>query len=351
MRAFVNAFDLKRYMNALEESAAAMRKKERDTVLVVDDSPKTLGLLTDALDHAGFTVLIASEGDSALSIVEKITPDVILMDAVMPGTDGFETCRRLKQNRALAHVPVIFMTGLSETEHVVEGLAAGGVDYVTKPIVLDELLARIRVHLANARMAQSARTALDATGRFLLAIDGAGKVLWCTPQAVRLLATALRDFDVEDYVVPDDIRDWLRQVTAMVPASQPTPLELGTRAPSIRLQLLYVSQIGSDEHLLRVIEGDIGNDQMVLKSRLMITDRESEVLLWIARGKSNRDIAEILSLSPRTVNKHLEQIYTKLGVENRTSAAALAVRTLGIRLAKVRVPFPPCLSCSSFLLS
>jgi DNA-binding CsgD family transcriptional regulator len=63
----------------------------------------------------------------------------------------------------------------------------------------------------------------------------------------------------------------------------------------------------------------------------MVTDREAEVLLWIARGKSNRDIAEILSLSPRTVNKHLEQIYTKLGVENRTSAAALAVRTLGIR--------------------
>ena len=119
--------------------------------------------------------------------------------------------------------------------------------------------------------------------------------------------------------------------TTATAASPPPPIELKARAPSIRLQLLYVSQIGSDEHLLRVIEGEAGNDQMVLKSRLMITDRESEVLLWIARGKSNRDIAEILNLSPRTVNKHLEQIYTKLGVENRTSAAALAVRTLGIR--------------------
>jgi DNA-binding response OmpR family regulator/DNA-binding CsgD family transcriptional regulator len=306
-------------------------RKERDIVLVVDDSPNTLSVLTDAIEEAGMTVLVAREGDHALSIVEKVTPDVILMDAVMPGTDGFETCRRLKQNRALAHVPVIFMTGLSDTEHIVEGLEAGGVDYVTKPIVPGELLARIRVHLTNARMAQSARTALDAFGRYLLAVDGAGKVLWCTPQAVRLLTTALRDFDAEDYVVPDDIRDWLRQATAMAPASPPAPLELKTRAPSMRLQLLYVSQIGSDEHLLRVIEGDVGNDQMLLKSRLMITDRESEVLLWIARGKSNRDIAEILSLSPRTVNKHLEQIYTKLGVENRTSAAALAVRTLGIR--------------------
>jgi DNA-binding NarL/FixJ family response regulator len=308
-----------------------MRKKERDIVLVVDDSPNTLSVLTDAIEEAGMTVLVAREGDHALSIVEKVTPDVILMDAVMPGTDGFETCRRLKQNRALAHVPVIFMTGLSDTEHIVEGLEAGGVDYVTKPIVAGELLARIRVHLTNARMAQSARTALDAFGRFLLAVDGTGKVLWCTPQAVKLLATALHDFDAEDYIVPEDIRDWLHQATTATAASPPPPIVLKTRAPSIRLQLLYVSQIGSDEHLLRVIEGEAGNDQMVLKSRLMITDRESEVLLWIARGKSNRDIAEILNLSPRTVNKHLEQIYTKLGVENRTSAAALAVRTLGIR--------------------
>jgi DNA-binding response OmpR family regulator len=308
-----------------------MRKRERDIVLVVDDSPSTLGVLTDAIEEAGMTVLVAREGDHALSIVEKVTPDVILMDAVMPGTDGFETCRRLKQNRALAHVPIIFMTGLSDTEHIVEGLEAGGVDYVTKPIVPGELLARIRVHLANARLAQSARAALDAFGRFLLAVDGAGKVLWCTPQAVRLLATALHDFDAEDYVLPIDVRSWLQQAAAATGASSPSPIELKARAPSIKLQMLYVSQVGSDEHLLRVIEGDVADDQTVLKSRLMITDRESEVLLWIARGKSNRDIAEILSLSPRTVNKHLEQIYTKLGVENRTSAAALAVRTLGVR--------------------
>ena len=288
-------------------------------------------MLTDAIEEAGMTVLVAREGDHALSIVEKVTPDVILMDAVMPGTDGFETCRRLKQNRALAHVPVIFMTGLSDTEHIVEGLEAGGVDYVTKPIVPGELLARIRVHLTNARMAQSARTALDAFGRFLFAVDGAGKVLWCTPQAVKLLAATLHDFNAEDYIVPAAIRNWLGEAAAATAVSPPSPIELTSRASSKRLQLLYVSQIGSNEHLLRVIEGDVGNDQMVLKSRLMITDRESEVLLWIARGKSNRDIAEILSLSPRTVNKHLEQIYTKLGVENRTSAAALAVRTLGIR--------------------
>ena len=99
-----------------------MRKKEtRDIVLVVDDLPDTLRMLTDAIEEAGMTVLVAREGEYALSIVEHVLPDIILMDAVMPGMDGFETCRRLKENKALAHVPVIFMTGLSDTEHIVQG--------------------------------------------------------------------------------------------------------------------------------------------------------------------------------------------------------------------------------------
>ena len=155
----------------------------RDIVLVVDDTPGNLSFLTDTLDHAGVTVLVATDGTSALSLVDQITPDLILMDAVMPGLDGFETCRRLKQDKQLTHVPVIFMTGLSESWHVVKGLEAGGVDYVTKPIVVDELLARIRVHLANARIAQGSRAALDATGRYLLSTDREGRLQWCTPRA------------------------------------------------------------------------------------------------------------------------------------------------------------------------
>jgi DNA-binding response OmpR family regulator len=245
-----------------------MRNKERDIVLVVDDSPNTLSVLTDAIEEAGMTVLVAREGDHALSIVEKVTPDVILMDAVMPGTDGFETCRRLKQNRALAHVPVIFMTGLSDTEHIVEGLEAGGVDYVTKPIVPGELLARIRVHLTNARMAQSARTALDAFGRFLFAVDGAGKVLWCTPQAVKLLATTLHDFDAD--CRRHNPRLASQAATARV--SPPSPLDLTAAhrqtATAALCQPNRIERTSASCH-----RGDVGNDQMVLKSRLMITDR------------------------------------------------------------------------------
>jgi DNA-binding NarL/FixJ family response regulator len=303
----------------------------RNIVLVVDDSPNTLRMLTDAIEGAGMTVLVALEGEQALALIDRITPDVILMDAVMPGLDGFEICRRLKRHSALSHVPIIFMTGLSETEDIIKGLNAGGVDYVTKPIVPDELLARIRVHLANARIAQSARAALDASGRFLLAANRAGRILWSTPQATRLLSTVFTEFQTEGHTLPDHVRNWLLQQIDRKPAASSETTSLSPATAPIKLELSFISQIGSDEILLRLVEGDPGNDQLVLQRMLALTQRESEVLLWIARGKSNRDIAEILTLSPRTVNKHLEQIFTKLGVENRTSAAALAVRTLGGR--------------------
>src|SRR6201996_1912544 len=175
--------------------------KKRDIALVGDDSPETLRLLTDALDGAGMTVMVALDGAAALRIVEQITPDIVLLDAMMPGMDGFETCRRLKRDTGLSNVPVIFMTGLAETEHIVRGLDAGGVDYVTKPIVIEEMLARIRVHLANARLTQSARAALDVSGRFLLAVNRQGLIMWSTPQAHKLLADQRSRGDQADEMV------------------------------------------------------------------------------------------------------------------------------------------------------
>jgi DNA-binding response OmpR family regulator len=309
-----------------------MRPRETgDIVLVVDDSPDTLRMLTDALEDAGMTVLVALEGAQALAIVGKITPDVILMDALMPSIDGFETTRRLKRNKTLAHVPVIFMTGLTETQDIVKGLEAGGVDYVTKPIVPDELLARIRVHLANARLAHSARAALDASGRYLLATDTSGGVLWCTPQTAKLLGIAFGDFHGEGYLLPANVQEWLQKRAHQDVKSAADSIALETATSPLKLQLSYVGQVASEEILLRLVEGEFENDNLILKRKLQLTQRESEVLMWIARGKSNRDIAEILNLSPRTGNKHLEQIYAKLGVENRASAAALAVRMLGVR--------------------
>jgi DNA-binding response OmpR family regulator/DNA-binding CsgD family transcriptional regulator len=297
----------------------------RDTILVVDDTPETLGFLTDTLDDAGFTVLIATDGESALALVDQITPDLVLMDALMPGMNGFDTCRRLKNEKLLSHVPVVFMTGLSETEHVVQGLAAGGVDYVTKPIIVEELLARIRVHLTNARIAHGTRVALDATGRFLLATDQAGRLLWCTPKAKQLLAELFPAVSGQGTTLPLAVVEHLKQLRQT--ASKPAPrscLEIADR----RIELSFLSSIGPDELLFRLAEISASGDEQLLQQSLLLTSREAEVLLWISRGKSNREIGEILHISPRTVNKHLEQVFVKLGVENRASAAARAVRAL-----------------------
>jgi DNA-binding NarL/FixJ family response regulator len=297
--------------------------KKRDVALVVDDSPETLRLLTDALDGAGMTVMVAMDGASAMRIVDQITPDIVLLDAVMPGMDGFETCRRLKRDAGLGNVPIIFMTGLAETEHIVRGLEAGGVDYVTKPIVIEEMIARIRVHLANARLTQSARAALDVSGRYLLAVNGQGKIMWATPQAQKLLSATLAAETEEEFVLPDPIPHWLDQAQLGKAGSKAAAMASFPGHELLRLQ--YMGKLGPNEFLLRLAKDTGADTPAEFSSELGLTTREGEVLSWLSKGKTNRDIAQILGLSPRTVDKHLEQIYSKLGVENRTAAAAIAV--------------------------
>ena len=297
----------------------------RDIVLLVDDSPEALGFLTEALEESGFSVLIATSGSAALNIIDRITPDLILMDAVMPGMDGFETCMRLKTNASVSQVPVVFMTGLTETEHIVHALESGGVDYLTKPINIDELRARIRVHLSNARSAQSARVALDAAGRHLLAARANGRIQWSTPQANRLINAATGSDDGLD-VVAAPIASWMEE-SSQKGGSRETPFVIRHNGQAT-LQLSFLGTIGADEYLFRLTAANQLSDDEILRQHFGVTAREAEVLLWIAKGKSNRDIGDILGLSARTVNKHLEQIYVKLGVENRASAAVKAAHVL-----------------------
>jgi DNA-binding response OmpR family regulator/DNA-binding CsgD family transcriptional regulator len=297
----------------------SIESKKRDVALVVDDSPETLRLLTDALDGAGMTVMVALDGAAAMRIIDQITPDIILLDAVMPGIDGFETCRRLKRDAGLANVPVIFMTGLAETEHIVRGLEAGGVDYVTKPIVIEEMLARIRVHLGNARLTQSARAALDVSGRFLFAVNRQGNLLWATPQAQKLMSDH-QGAQADDFVLSPSLLQWLEQ--AKVKGSSKSQAASLPENPQLRLY--YMGETAPNEFLLRLSRESGTALPPEFTSELGLTTREGEVLAWLSKGKTNRDIAQILGLSPRTVDKHLEQIYAKLGVENRTAAAAIA---------------------------
>ena len=127
------------------------------SVLVVDDNPANLNLLFDLLDEAGFEVLVSQNGKSALKRATNAHPDIILLDVMMPGINGFETCEQLKANEATKDIPIIFMTALSSTEDKVKGLQLGAVDYIAKPIQAEEVLARVRTHLTIQRLQRDLR--------------------------------------------------------------------------------------------------------------------------------------------------------------------------------------------------
>ena len=191
-----------------------------------------------------------------------------------------------------------------------------------------ELVARVGVHLANARLTRSAQAALDTTGRYLMAIGRDGNLVWSTPQAGVWLGAgeASTEKAAPIRALPENVVAW-----ALACAAQPDrcrPLAFAAPRTGSMLEASYVGQISADEILLRLVSVDQAVDEQVLRHRLKLTAREAEVLLWVGRGKTNRDIGEILGLSPRTVNKHLEPIFAKIGVENRAAAAIQVVNLL-----------------------
>lgn len=282
--------------------------------LVVDDTPDTLGMVSSALEDSGITVLVATNGPSAIELTRKVEPDVILMDAVMPGMSGFETCRELKFGSEPVTTPIVFMTGLTEKEHLLEGLASGGVDYITKPVIVEELLARLSTHIVNSRLLQSARDALDTSGRSVLACDRNGKVLWGSQNALAVLRES-------DAVFDSSWTAWVADC-ANRPVSSVQPFE--TR----ELTFQFVGMTAAAEILIKPMRSMTDSKDSVLASAFNLTPREAEVLYWLTLGKTNRDISIILGLSARTVNKHLEQVFQKMGIDNRTSAAVKADRVL-----------------------
>jgi DNA-binding response OmpR family regulator/DNA-binding CsgD family transcriptional regulator len=283
---------------------------QRPVVLVVDDAPSSLGMLCDTLEGEGYTVLIARDGDAALQRLELVEPDAILLDAVMPGLSGFETCRQIKANPVLAHIPVIFMTGLSETLHVLEGFACGGVDYVVKPLRAPEVVARLHTHTRNARMTRLAREAVDVAGFGVVLVDAQGRVAWRSPQA----ALWLESFDSANGRLPDPVHAILDGEAAQVLLS----------LAGVQLSVRNMGRVGIGETMLMLEQHSANAATPSRLADAALTPRETEVLSWLAKGKTNRDIGDILGMSHRTVNKHLEHIFEKLGVETRAAAAALA---------------------------
>lgn len=124
-------------------------------ILIVDDVPANLRILSEALESQGYRIQAATDGETALKLVTAGPPELILMDVMMPGIDGYETCRRLKKMPGMAHIPVLFITARNETEDVVEGFMAGGIDYLSKPFSEAEVHARVATHLRVGRLTKA----------------------------------------------------------------------------------------------------------------------------------------------------------------------------------------------------
>ena len=231
-------------------------------VLMVDDTPANLGVLYELLSEAGYDVLVAEDGESALERAAYARPDLILLDVMMPGIDGFETCRRLKERPDTRDIPVIFMSALSDTVDKVKGLRLGAVDYVTKPFQHEEVLARVHTHLTLQRLkrelaerearltaivtgAMDVIVAFGADGRITLFNPAAECVFGCAAAEVlgqpldSLLSEPLRQV-VREYQRRDEPTLWVPEgLHALRTGGEPFPVEATLSRATVAEQPLY----------------------------------------------------------------------------------------------------------------
>lgn len=310
-------------------------------ILIVDDVPSNLTVLLDFLQEAGFKVFVAEDGESALQQLAFSRPDIVLLDVMMPGLDGFETCRRMKADPRYADTPVIFMTALSEQVDKLRGFEAGAVDYINKPLFPAEVMARVTCHLQRhtlerelrarnevldreiQRRVEAERRLRHSLDRAVLVIDDEGEILFSTLRAVELIRSYGGDASATR--LPAPFHDLARSPAARLPH----PTEPGRSLCARR----FVEPDESDCTMLLLEETSaIGTDTSRLAG-LGLTPRETEILFWVAQGKANAEIATILSTAPNTVKKHLQNMMPKLGVETRLAAALKAREHLGLALA------------------
>lgn len=283
-------------------------------VLVVDDTPANVALMLEALTDAGHEILVAENGRSALALMEHNEPDLVLLDVVMPGENGFEVCARLKADPRFREIPVLFMTALNDPQEKVRAFAAGAVDYITKPVYAPEVLARVAAHLQIHRLKVALADELamrieaenqlsQSLDRAVLLLDGGGRVKFATRRAENLLH-----------------RHFANHQAGSLPA--------GLEAADSPLVVHHFTEAADCDFSLLLLEEKRAAPSPTVLMRLGLTAREAEVLYWMAQGKSNPDIAVIIGAATRTVHKHAENIFRKLGLETRHAATLAALEVL-----------------------
>ena len=312
------------------------RAGQGESVLMVGRDATFKKELHATIEDAGYTAHIAVSGAEAMRHALQNVPDIVLLDADLSDMDGFELARQFKVLANTAHVPLIFVTDSNAPENVVRALASGGADCVTQPVQPLEILARMGLHLAGARERRQTRNALDAFGYATMTVRANdGKLMWQTALARGLLERYCPDHPPYASHAAPEIQDWLQSCLRQLQrAETPRALTLSLEDGASRLTLRLHQQTG-DKSSESASEDDPQADDWLIVMRevsdkaildamrlgFSLTAREAQVLYWVSKGKTNKDIGDILESSPMTVKKHLERVFVKLGVETRTAAA------------------------------
>ncbi len=330
----------------------------KETILIVDDTPANLHFLDELLTKKGYRTRLAPNGGRALSSIRAAVPDLVLLDIMMPGMDGYEVCQTLKADELAQDIPVIFISALDEVFDKMKAFSSGGVDYITKPFQPEEVLARIETHLDLRRLRlslQEKNQALKTANNTLEEKVEARTIALKTEieqrkshqqEKDRLFELAQQQSDqlrsltnllikaqqnqrqglstgLEQELQPkiDLLRTHLNTLQAMFPPDHDSQMVV-TMAATIRLLAemeSYINQVTANLDQAAVAEQEMSSNPL-----LQLSAREREVLRLVSEGKSNAEVAEILSVSVNTVYTYLKRIRQKLNLQHVSSLAIFA---------------------------
>ncbi|MCI5138250.1 MAG: DNA-binding response regulator, partial [Candidatus Electrothrix sp. AR1] len=267
-------------------------------VLIVDDDDGTRLTIKHIVESAGHQARTAAGGHDALKMIQEKLPDIIILDLVMPGMDGYEVCRHLKADPRSTEVPVIFLSGLISAEEKVKAFEAGGVDYIVKPCSTIELLARLHTHLTQQRTqnslaaeVQKQTVELEEKNKELQETNLVLKRLLHEIEEEKMEVSRIMRINIERLVLPDLAR------MAEAPEQQRYQLR-----DTIQTNLLDLASSATGEHV---------------DAYSLLTPTELRVLNFIRQGRSSKEIAQALNISPQTVATHRKKIRKKLNISGK----------------------------------
>jgi DNA-binding NarL/FixJ family response regulator len=295
-------------------------------------------VLRPLMERAGYSVESISSGVQALAQAASQAPDLLLLDGQLQDVDSLAMARHWQGLASATHCPVIFLADSAQPTQLVQALQVGCADVVHKPVRPHELLARSAMHLAGARERRQTRNALDAFGYATMTVRPSdGRLMWQTALSRELLARYCPVHPPYASRTAPQVQEWLQAcMRALERGEAPRHLTL-YQDKGARLVLRLHQQTGdhasdgvkedlldADDWLIVMRELSDHAVMQAMSAAFTLTAREAEVLYWVVKGKTNKDIGDILGGSPMTVKKHLERVFVKLGVETRTAAAGKA---------------------------